>query len=811
MTCRVPLLLAFLTAAVLHAAEPALLIEARRARAESIPQVAIQKLRTLLQANDLPEDTRRTVNYELASSLLAGGELEEAQWIVQPLAEAGGNEARLLQAQILSQSGRWSEALAIYQKLAVNPEAGTAQLGMVECLQALGQTASAVGTLEKFVAAHPNNTAAQLRLASLLVDLRKLSVAQEILNKVTPQNPSDGKWRKYVEGRTLLAQGQAASALVLFEEILQNLAGISDSLLFGATLGSLEARGVLNGYEAADGVLEKFISRYPNSPYLEEAFRRLDEVYDREEHPSESELKKWVQKGGPRRGAFAQYYLARMYRRLHKPEKATGALEGFIQNYPANPLLSAVHLMQADLFLEKNELPAAVRALEAAMRRARSDEERAQIELRTALVHDRQGEALLAENSFRRAAQGSPKLRQNATFDAALAALKLRNYERFFEDYRALSSAFPGSPLRSELVLEEGFAQARGNDMRAGDTLELFLHHFPKHARQNEARIALAELSLQDGDSAGAARYLKAVNSSAPDPESAERAAYLAVFLADGAAPPAPEKVIALAQKFLRDFPRSPLLPEVRMKLGQLYFRAGDHANAETQFTLLVRENPTSAYAETALFLAGQAATKWLDPGAVDRALKFFDEVVQRDGPLKLYARQQQAIVQSKLGRESEAVIIYDAILSAQPPPDAELRFAAVCGKADNLALLGRKDPAQFEAAIGVYDALAALPEVTPPWRNQALYKKGRTFEQLDRQPEALTAYYDVLDKSAGEGREFFWYYKAGFDAAGLFEKQEDWKSAIGIYQKMAKLDGPRAAEAKARLSQLRLERFIWD
>ena len=112
---------------------------------------------------------------------------------------------------------------------------------------------------------------------------------------------------------------------------------------------------------------------------------------------------------------------------------------------------------------------------------------------------------------------------------------------------------------------------------------------------------------------------------------------------------------------------------------------------------------------------------------------------------------------------------------------------------------------------MAVFDFLATLPDVTPAWRNQALYKKGRALEQLKRQPEALTAYYDVLEKSAAEGREFFWYYKAGFDAAALFEKQEDWKSAIGIYQKMTKLDGPRASEAKARLSQLRLERFIWD
>jgi len=812
MTRRSVLFILTLATAPLPAEEPSLLVEARRARAESIPQVAIQKLRSLLKSQELPADTRRVANHELAAALLAGGEVEEALWVIQPLAESGDGAAQLLQADILTRGGRWAEALPLYQKLAEDAGGGAvAQLGVVEAFQALGQTAKAVETLEAFVAAHPANTGARLRLAGLLVDAKKLVPARELIAHAAPRNPAEEKWRKYVEGRLLLASDQPAPALVLFEEVLQDLAGVPESLLFGATLGSMEARGVLKGYESADSVLEKFISRYPDSPYLESAFRRLDEVYDREERPTENELKKHAQKPPARRAALAQYYLARMYRRVGKPEKALTALEVFAQSYPAHPLLPAVYLLQADDFLEKSDLPAAVRALEAAMRHAKSDEERAAIELRTALVHYRQGEGLLAANSFRRAAQWSERLRQHAMFDAALADLSLRNYERFFEDYRALSREYPNSPLRSQLVLEEGFTQARAGDPRAGDTLELFLHHFPKHPRQNEARLALAELALRDGDRGGVARYLRVVNNASPDAESAERAAYLAVFAVDDQTPESAAKVIERARQFIDRFPQSPLLVEVRMKLGQVFFHIGDHANAETQFTLLARENPTSPYAETALFLAGQAATKWIDPGAVDRAFALFDEVLKRDGPLKLYARQQQAIVQSKLGKENEAVTIYDAILTAQPPPDLELRSAALCGKGDNLVLLGRVAPAQLEAAIVVYDSLAALPEVTPAWRNQALYKKGRALEQLKRQPEALTAYYDVLDKSAAEGREFFWYYKAGFDAAALFEKQQDWKSAIGIYQKMAQLAGPRTGEAKARLSQLRLEKFIWD
>ena len=138
-----------------------------------------------------------------------------------------------------------------------------------------------------------------------------------------------------------------------------------------------------------------------------------------------------------------------------------------------------------------------------------------------------------------------------------------------------------------------------------------------------------------------------------------------------------------------------------------------------------------------------------------------------------------------------------------------ELRSAALCGKGDSLLILGRQDPKQLEAAVAAFDQLATLPGVPPAWRNQALYKKGRGLNTLTRTDEALAAWYDVLEKTTPEGRDFFWYYKAGFDAADVFRTQGQWKSAIGIYEKMAKLPGPRAAEAQERAARLRLEKFL--
>ena len=117
--------------------------------------------------------------------------------------------------------------------------------------------------------------------------------------------------------------------------------------------------------------------------------------------------------------------------------------------------------------------------------------------------------------------------------------------------------------------------------------------------------------------------------------------------------------------------------------------------------------------------------------------------------------------------------------------------------------------PAQLEAALAVYDELVAS-DAPPAWRNQALYKKASALKLLNRPQDALMAYYDVLGRSTAQDREYLWYYKAGFEAAGIFEAAKDWKAAIGIYEKMSAIAGPRTDEVKARVKRLRLEHFIW-
>ena len=113
---------------------------------------------------------------------------------------------------------------------------------------------------------------------------------------------------------------------------------------------------------------------------------------------------------------------------------------------------------------------------------------------------------------------------------------------------------------------------------------------------------------------------------------------------------------------------------------------------------------------------------------------------------------------------------------------------------------------ANLDRAVGIYDQLANEATNQPHWRNQALFKKGVCLEKESDPAGALATFYRILEFNPSPDRlpEFFWFYKAGFNAARLLEEQQKWEAAAAIYEKLVAANGPRSEEASARLGQLR-------
>ena len=147
-------------------AEPELLMEARQALAESIPQIAIAKLDLLRRDATLSVADQNSSALLRSEALLALGRFDDALREVEPLASSEMAGASRLKAHTLAAAGRWPEALLIYEKLADLPGApAEAHLGLAESLYAAGRIGKAIEALEAFTRANPQ--AVRVVLSSL--------------------------------------------------------------------------------------------------------------------------------------------------------------------------------------------------------------------------------------------------------------------------------------------------------------------------------------------------------------------------------------------------------------------------------------------------------------------------------------------------------------------------------------------------------------------------------------------------------------------------------------------------------------------
>ncbi len=761
-----------------------------------IPEVAIERLEQRLAA-DPPEIERRKLTIALAKAQLEAGESSKALQTLE-----SESDVPFLRARIFIALGRWDEALPLLRealKKAPPEEKFRIRIAEAEVLRRIGNFSGAIAQLEA-IADPP--TKCRLMLADLLLEAGRPVDASKILSSVRVEEGFETAWLAYLRGQLALLNGDPDRAADEFTAALANRAVLSEEIFAGSTIGFARALAQIKDIAEAVLILEDYLREYPESRYLADVFQQLDAFYAEEAVVPSSPLSNWIGESQRRRSAYAAYYLARAFARNGRPQQALQVLQRMNDIDLSDPVLKDAFILQAQLLLKRGE--AAEDVLNEAIRLAENPRELGRIEMLAGVAQFQQGDYEKAAISFRSAAEHAPELREEATFNAALAWLNQGNDERFLQEYARISSEFPESDFRQELILEQGLVQARNQDTRARGTLERFLRDFPDNRRAAEASVALAEIvfSKNPENRAEAAEYLRVENTGSANTPSFERSNYLSIYLEANAV-----NAIKKARNFLQEYPASPLAPKVRLKLGELYSDVGDLANARTQFETVAKTEPNSPIAEAALFLAGQAAAKTMNP---DRALELFEDVARRDGPFALYAREEQAGLKSQLGLENEAIILYDNILANSPPPI--LKYAAMIGKGDNLFLLGGKDPVHYEAAAEVFSSLARLPDVPLPWKNQALYKQGKALEKLGRQEEALSILASII-KSADKGEvpDTTWIYRAGFDAARILEARGRWKSAAEIFKSMVALDGPRSDEALRLLTQLRLEHFLWD
>ncbi|MDQ2659024.1 MAG: tetratricopeptide repeat protein [Verrucomicrobiota bacterium] len=810
-----PVLLLLVSLAVCSLGKAQDLAEAVRPLTDGVPQVAVVRLRALL-AREIPAEERRAASAKLGEALVAAGEFEEALKILRADDLRDLPATAFFQAQALAGLSRWSEAWPLYQKLgsdAASPFYAEALFGEAESLRALNRFNDAVQILEILRQDPRWNQRATLRSVELVTALGEPGRATRLLDSVQPISAAERNEKRFLRGRIQAELGRNSKAIQLFASILKKPEGATQADIVATLFAIADAHLRTGAPGTGDDFLEDFIEHQPTDPELPAIFAKLDQLYAAEKKPSRHELGRWSRDSMEPRRALALWYLARAELRLGHRDEARQTFALLRAHHPPLPALAEAFLEDAQLELDDRKFDEVTAILELARAVHPAPEVLDRINLLAGRNEYDAKKFTTSAQMFQRVAHsGSPHARV-ALFDASLAWLEAGDALQVASASEELEKSGADEQTRGDLRLEEGLVSAGRGEKKAEEVLRGFLKDFPRHPRASEAWVSLAELAFQAAPPQleEARRDLARAAENKMTSAASERADYLTIWIEEAAATPNEEKVVALATEFLRKHETSALLPEVRLKLAETYYRRQDFASARTQFEILAQRNPDSPIAEKAQFFAAQSARQSMGPEALEQALVSFDAVVKRNGEFKWAARNEQAVIERKLGKPDDATTLYDEVLKGDAQPSEKRE--ALCGKGDILYELGAKDPENYRRAIELYGQLAGQTDAAAHWRNQAQFKKGMCLEKLDQPTEALAAFYQIIEEPVrpDRSREFFWFYKAGFNAARILETDSKWQPAAAIYEKLSFAGGARSEEAKARLNRLRLEHFLWD
>jgi TolA-binding protein len=789
------------------------LMEATKPLLEGVPEVAVVRLLALLDSS-LADEEWCAVAAKLAEARVTARQPEDALLLLADFRLRNLPAAKFWRAQAFASLHRWADALPLYEELAADQSSSfreAATFGAAEMLRALGRRDEALAKMLVLLRDKQWGIQAQLRSAELYIDKGDAGNARRILDEIQPKSVAERKERRLLRGRVELILQRPERAIGVFEALLKRPEGATHATLIAALFGIADAHVQLKTPEAGDDVLERFIDRHPADPDLPILFAKLDELYRAERKASRSELERWVRNPEQPRRTFARWHLALLEVRVGHRDRARQLFNDLRHTEVKSPALAPALLEFAQLELEDRHFDEAIAILDDARVLRPEAQLLDQINLLSAQAQYLAKRFEVATTAFEQIGRSTSPWAKLALFNASTGWLQLGDHARFLADYNALERQGGDEESRARLRLEEGLMQAAKGDKKAAESLQQFVRDFPKNPSVSEAWVGLAELAFHSTPPhlGEARKNLARAADSSPTTAAAERADYLMIWIEDSA-DVNEMKVVDLANRFLQEHATSSFAPEVRMKLAEIYYRRQDFANAQTQFEILAQQNPGGPLGEKALFFAAESAMSSMGKHSLDQAIVLFDQVVQLNGDLKWAARNEQAVIERKLGKPQDALLLYDEVLKGEA--GASEKQEALCGKGDIFFEMGGNDSNNFRRAIEVYDQLASDKNEPIHWRNQALFKKGLCLEKKSDRAGALATFYKVLEDEARPDRrhELFWYYKAGFNAARLLEDDSKWESAAAVYQKLAASNGNRSEEAKARLNRLRLEHFLW-
>lgn len=565
---------------------------------------------------------------------------------------------------------------------------------------------------------------------------------------------------------------------------------------------------ILSTYDDGKGeeTLLHFISSHPDSPLLEEAFRRLHEngAFQSSEYAG-VKLKEWMAE--PLKSRRASLALL-IQQHLQTPE---GALEitpdvtyanNAAATCPHEPATRTILLEQVRWFLERGQTHEALLYL-------------GMIQGDDVLKHfyENQLHSPDAESTARNylscARDASDTLRAPALTNALICALRSGD--------TATQEAVLNMPditkeQHYELLLAR-IAYWLDKDAAKAQADIDFLRSQPAPNMQLQADLEMDQAYLQLRHAPGATRELlqqsSVLNDNLTKLSDERQLRFFALQeeairrisgTEDGV--DAPREAIDMIQQAAGKVRSPRVVAVLTLHLASLQSSRGQHVEALNTLHMLLRKYPKSDFAERARYMAARESEFIATPDSLKRAAELYELCASRSEELKIKAGIRHAAVLLRLGHLEDSEHILVRLLRNNPDMRPEDKVLANAVLANNKALLGT-DEGRAEAINIVGQSLtdATLPTW---WRYRVLLHHATLCSRAARHEEALRDYEEVLGMKPATGEsptpaDWHILYSAGSGAVMQLLYQKRYAEAAEKADQIAAWNPEKAEPAKRK------------
>ncbi len=532
--------------------------------------------------------------------------------------------------------------------------------------------------------------------------------------------------------------------------------------------------------------LLQFIASQPDSPLLEEAFRRLAAhgAFEKSEY-ARSKLAEWMDETNtPRRAALA----LRVRQHLLHREQPKGQLDASCANTAAS--LLPRELMTAQILREQARmLLAQGKGEEARLYLHQLGTEDARSLFYEGMLLAAEGEDALP-NFLRSATLSSEDMRAAALSNALLTALAAGEDDVV---ERIMSSPQPPAVRRSLLSIRSAFYMPRDAQRARRDLVE-WMELSPSATPPPDAVMDLAILDMAENAQASleSLRELFACPRRVVDEEQEMRLCSLLMEAARRAAPQGSgaQAALDMAHSLAGKATHPAVRTRVTLKLASMLSGLRRHREALDVLQGFLAAHPGSSEAPRALLMAGHEARHIGSLDSLRLALQLYARCGATRSPYARRARLHQAAILARINRRPEARAMMQAELSGSDPLTADDKALAHCALADAWALEGTD--AGLDEATAIISRLLDSGEVSDVWLFRIRMQRAILYSRRGLHQSALADYLAELERmpalsAVPTESDWFSLYFAGGGAVYQYIRLHRYAEAAALAERIAK------------------------